>query len=289
MKLIVTSILLLVGAMGTACTPSLTHLVEERRFADAICLAKHQEQANVTLAAVARELEPRVLVQRAPASSWTDPMGEDGNTASEHLAAVRTMWVMNRITARSVTATVALVLPVDGAASAGRFTGGEYPRRAGVARVLGERPPKQHEESWNEHVASVPPRNPFELFLSLFQTDTIHHERLVDPAPAEWAAQAPRTTALFDALTRGANAQGSSSRATNDARPGSSWESSWRTAPRTGTPAVPRSPSISRQIQRACFSAWRRGPQRHAHSSPTSSDTSTPQPASADTAAWRLP
>ncbi len=208
MKLIVTSILLLVGAMGTACTPSLTHLVEERRFADAICLAKHQEQANVTLAAVARELEPRVLVQRAPASSWTDPMGEDGNTASEHLAAVRTMWVMNRITARSVTATVALVLPVDGAASAGRFTGGEYPRRAGVARVLGERPPKQHEESWNEHIASAPPRNPFELFLSLFQTDTIHHERLVDPAPAEWAAQAPRTTALFDALTRGANAQG---------------------------------------------------------------------------------
>jgi hypothetical protein len=199
---------------ASGCAPSVPSLVAERRYADAICHAKTRDDAEATLLALERDLAPRVLVQRAPATSWTTLLGpERGEKAAADLVALRTAWTTNTVSAAKVTGRFYLAVPKPyanpNASEKDRLEGREYAPRAAVAWRLGETPPSQKHEEWTEHLPSPTPRDPLGAFLSLFMpSPSIHHEYVTDPDHDAWLAKAPRTTALWDALEHGTNAQG---------------------------------------------------------------------------------
>lgn len=68
--------LALAGATA-GCAPSLQHLVEARRYADAICLASSAEEAAAVAAAVERDAAPAVSLYPVHASELAPVLGEE--------------------------------------------------------------------------------------------------------------------------------------------------------------------------------------------------------------------
>ena len=204
------AIVLLFAALATAaCAPSVPHLVQQRRFADAICFASNEQEARLVAASVWQAVDPKVHVHVVSPQEWALLLGEErGAQAGGHYLAFRTSWAGNAVSVDRVALSVDVLAPRAGHDDLHVIDTATYEQRAIAAAATGERIPSQRTSTVHESWTPAPPRDPLGAILSLFVPTSSSHEVVIDPSDAEYAQAGPAAWALMSALIEGENATG---------------------------------------------------------------------------------
>jgi hypothetical protein len=193
----------------SGCVPSMRHLVEQRRFADAICLASSEGEAREVAQSVWQSVDPKVHVHAVSRQEWSSLLGEErGALADAGYWAIRAGWSHNAISAREVDLSVGVWAPRLVGDELERVDAASYAQRRIAAAATGECTPPQRTSSTTHSWTPAPPRDPLGAILSLFTPSSTTTEVVLDPSDDEYAAAGPAAYALMRALNEGDDAAG---------------------------------------------------------------------------------
>lgn len=208
-----TLLALAVAGATAGCTPSLRHLLEARRHADAICLASSAEEAAGVAAAVERDAAPSLNLYPVHASELAPVLGaEAARRTLDKVLLLRAQAAHGAVSVNSLDVEVVLKSRSKGA-ELGSYTPVSALRLDGkgwlaLFSLTGERPPPSartvtvlddDEVKWAV----------LTLGLSrLFSTKPMTREIVQSTTDEEWAAAGPRAGALAQGLATGDRAQG---------------------------------------------------------------------------------
>lgn len=201
--------LLLATLTLPACVPSMQHLIEKRRFADAICLASDEAEARAVTEAVWQTVEPKVHVHVVRRQEWDSLLGEEqGARADADYMAIRTAWTHNPISVRKAEMSVGVWAPRLAREGLEQVRAASYEQRSIAAAATGERVPSKHTSTVTHSWTPAPPRDPLGAILSLFVPSSSTTEVVLDPEDNEYAEAGPSAYALMRALNEGDNSAG---------------------------------------------------------------------------------
>lgn len=201
--------LMLAALALPACVPSMRHLVERHRYADAICFASDDDEARAVSEAVWQTVEPKVHVHVVSRQEWNSLLGEEqGGRADAGYMAIRTAWVSNAISVRAAELSVGLWAPRLSGEDLERVDAASHEQRSIAAAATGERVPSQRTSTVTHSWTPAPPRDPLGAILSLFAPTSSTTQVVLDPEDREYAQAGPAAYALMSALNDGDDSAG---------------------------------------------------------------------------------
>lgn len=183
------------------CAPSLHSLVQQRRFADGICLASDETEARLVAREALRALGPKVHVHAVTPSEWHALLGpERGQHAADSTFAVRTAWAYNTISVGHTAMAMYVTVSEDDRHQSVPLID-SYEGRRVVARATGERLPER--TAVTTYKPRPSPRDPIGWILSLVYPIGSRRTTELDPSEAVYAAANPKASSLVHALNDG--------------------------------------------------------------------------------------